>query len=544
MSTMLSVCMADTNRAAVSQPNPRSGLAKAVACLLAFGALFGAAQPASAQFAQQGQKLVGTGAAGGAQQGTAVALSADGGAAIVGGPGDNSNAGAAWEFTQSAGVWTQQGQKQIGSGAIGAASQGAAVALSADGATAIVGGFANNSFAGAAWVFSLGGSVKLISTGAVGAANQGVSVALSADGNTAIVGGPADNSEAGAVWVFTQIGGTWTQQGSKLVGNGATGAADQGQSVALSADGNTAIVGGYQDNSNTGAVWVFTRGNNGSWSQQAPKLIGAGNDGVADQGYSVALSADGNTAIVGGPADNSEAGAAWVFTRSSNGTWSQQGPKLVGNGAAGAALQGWSVALSADGNIAIVGAPYDNSKLGAAWVFTRSNGTWSQQGSKLVGNGAAGAALEGWSVALSADATTAIVGGPTDNSSAGAAWLFVSPAHIAGSLTGTPTSGHAPLPVTFRAIELSLPVTYTINFGDGTVGPLNQGNCFGTQSGIRCTGIASHTYTASGSYTATLLNALGLSLANVTVSVNGNVATPLPGHHPVAGTPPLLAARP
>ena len=91
----------------------------------------------------------------------------------------------------------------------------------------------------------------------------------------------------------------------------------------------------------------------------------------------------------------------------------QQGPKLVGTGAVGDADQGFSVAVSADGNTAIVGGPKDNAAAGAAWVFTRSGGVWSQQGSKLVGTGAVGAAAQGCSVALSADGNTAIVGGPT-----------------------------------------------------------------------------------------------------------------------------------
>jgi hypothetical protein len=63
--------------------------------------------------------------------------------------------------------------------------------------------------------------------------------------------------------------------------------------------------------------------------------------------------------------------------------FTQQGPKLVGTGAVGFASQGWSVALSADGNTAVVGGPQDNSETGAAWVYTRSNGVWAQQGSKL-----------------------------------------------------------------------------------------------------------------------------------------------------------------
>jgi len=98
---------------------------------------------------------------------------------------------------------------------------------------------------------------KLVGAGAVGAAYQGVSVALSADGNTAIVGGPGDNGSVGAAWVYTRMCGVWSQQGSKLTGTDAVGAACQGQSVALSADGNTAIVGGGCDNLPTGAAWVY-----------------------------------------------------------------------------------------------------------------------------------------------------------------------------------------------------------------------------------------------------------------------------------------------
>jgi hypothetical protein len=146
------------------------------------------------------------------------------------------------------------------------------------------------------------------------------------------------------------------------------------------------------------------------FTQQGPKLVGNDAVGNAGQGQSVALSADGNTAIVGGPYDNGDIGAAWVYTRS-NGVWTQQGSKLVGTGSVGNAEQGLSVALSGDGNTAIVGGPTDNTNIGAAWVFTRSGGVWTQQGSKLLGNDVAGEAGQGTSVALSADGSTAIVGG-------------------------------------------------------------------------------------------------------------------------------------
>jgi hypothetical protein len=107
--------------------------------------------------------------------------------------------------------------------------------------------------------------------------------------------------------VFTRSGGVWTQQGNKLVGTGASGNAFQGNSVALSADGNTAMLGGPRDNSSAGAAWVFAR-SGGVWTQHGSKLMGTGASGNAGQGLSVALSADGNTAMLGGPADNSSAG--------------------------------------------------------------------------------------------------------------------------------------------------------------------------------------------------------------------------------------------
>jgi pimeloyl-ACP methyl ester carboxylesterase len=367
--------------------------------------------PALAQFSQQGPKLVGAGAAGSALQGWSVSLSADGNTAIVGGR-DNSNAGAAWVWTRSGGVWTQQGSKLVGSGAVGNNAKTSSVSLSADGNTAIVGGPGDNGNAGAAWVWTRSGGVwtqqgtKLVGSGAVGGfVQQGWSVSLSADGNTAIIGGNGDNSNAGAAWVWTRSGGVWTQQGTKLVGSGAGGGnVQQGYSVSLSGDGNTAIVGAGV----VGAAWVWTR-SGGGWTQQGTKLAGGGG--------SVSLSADGNTAIVSG---------GWVWTRS-GGVWTQQWNRLPGG----------SSSLSAYGNTAIIGGPSDNGFAGAAWVWTRSGGVWTQQGTKLVGSGAVGSAQQGYSVSLSADGNTAIVGGLFDNGEAGAAWVFAASAPAVHTFTTT-----------------------------------------------------------------------------------------------------------
>lgn len=417
-------------------------------------------EEARAQFMQQGNKLIANDAAGDARFGCAVSLSADGNTAVVGGCNDESPAGGAvWVFTRSAGVWSQQGTKLVGTGAIGVAVQGASVSVSADGNTAIVGGPFDDGSRGAAWIFTRNAGSwsqqgdKLVGSGAVWSASQGISVALSADGNTAIVGGYNDSNMVGASWVFTRMAGVWSQQGNKLVGTGAAGAAGQGVSVSLSADGNTAIVGGHLDDNVVGAVWIFTR-SGGVWRQQGDKLVAAGALGQSRQGQSVSLSADGNTAVVGGPGE----GASWIFTRS-GGVWSQQGDKLVGTGVSGGAYQGGAVSLAADGNTALVGGYYENDYEGAAWVFKRTGGVWSQHGNKLVGTGGVWTVYQGYGVALSADGETAVLGGPGDNGDKGAAWAwaYVLPATVPGNPELVEPENGALVPADFAAFTWHRP---------------------------------------------------------------------------------------
>jgi hypothetical protein len=313
-------------------------------------------------------------------QGFSVALSADGNTALIGGgyggwPGlpTHSNPGAAWVWTRSGGAWAQQGPRLFASDAAGIAAQGSSVALSADGNTAVVGGNNDNNGTGAAWVWTRSGGVwtqqgpKLASAARGG---QGTSVSISADGNTVLVGAPLDTPTetrgyvVGATWVWTRSGGVWAP-GPKLVGSGFAIGAGQGLSVALSADGGTALAGGFLED----GAWVWTR-NGDVWTQQGNKLVGSGVVGFfAGQGQSVSLSADGNAALVGGPLDDNEMGATWVWTRS-GGVWTQRGAKLVGSGAVSNATQGGAVSLAASGRTALVGGPADAREQGAAWAFT------------------------------------------------------------------------------------------------------------------------------------------------------------------------------
>ena len=134
-------------------------------------------------------------------------------------------------------------------------------------------------------------------------------------------------------------------------------------------------------------------------------------------GNSVALSHDGNTALIGAREDNAGKGDAWVYTRSGS-TWTLQA-NFTGAKAVDLANFGQSVALSADGNTASSAATGDHF-VGAAWVFTRSGSTWTQQGEKFTGSEEIKGPFEyevffGWAVALSEDGNTALIGGPADN---------------------------------------------------------------------------------------------------------------------------------
>jgi hypothetical protein len=359
-----------------------------------------------------------------------VALSADGTTALIGGGGDNDGAGAAWIFKRSRSTWSQSGSKLTPTGERAPRSFGTALALSADAGTAAIAGVGDDG-AGATWIFTRTGSTwtqtaKLTPNDATGKSAFGVRLALSDDGTTLIIGGNQDAGGIGAAWVFVRSGSTWTQQGPKLTANDQQGAANLGIRVALAGDGRTALIGGWNDDHGLGAAWVFTR-TGSTWTQQGQKLTANDERGAGTFGGGVALSEDGGTALIGGEQDNNDLGAAWIFTRTGS-RWSQHGSKLVGSGETGNGWFGKTVALSADGKLALIGGHVDNAEIGAAWVFTRTGTAWIQQGPKLTGSGEIGAGAFGFKLALSADGNTALIGGTDDNQSVGAVWVFANPA--------------------------------------------------------------------------------------------------------------------
>jgi hypothetical protein len=455
---------------AVSSAQRRRGrVARVLIALLAsVAAVCCATGVAAAAFTPQTEITgYGAGAFGGGEGGS-VALSADGDTAIVGsreeGKGEG---GSVWVYTRSGSTWTEQA-KLTPSPAPKPTGFGESVALSANGDVALIGDGLEDDEYGGAWVFTRSGDTWTQQTYEPLSANNvegeeqghghfGASVALSENGEIALIGGPRGQPETqqGAAWVYKRAGSNWIKQGLMLKGSGEVSAggsaateAGFGHSVALSGNGDTAFVGGWRDDHALGAVWVFERAGS-SWVQQGGKLTGGGEEiGEGEFGDSVALSADGDTAMIGGTSDSTGAeaiGAAWPFVHTVGG-WVRQGPKLTANDEIDASHFGWSVALSSDGDTALIGGPDDNEETGAAWVFRRSGTSWSQQ-EKLTGQGESGEARFGYNVALSSEATTALIGAPGDDAERGAAWLFTGPPWSAASgeapVAPTSSSGSA-----------------------------------------------------------------------------------------------------
>ena len=267
----------------------------------------------------------------------------------------------------------------------------------------------------------------------------GNAVAVSADGNTVIVGDPGEcghglnNCEHGAAYIFTRSGSTWTQQAELHGGPGFGGA------VALSSDGNTALVGaglsGYYGHfhalGGNAPPTLFSRSGT-TWTQTATLSTSEPPGPFDDFGYAVALSADGDTALIGDSTQNEEAGSAYVFTGSGS-TWTQQA-QLTGSDE----MQGWnfgaSVALSASGQTALVGAPAPGA--GSAYVFADSGSTWTQQ-SELTPDDAEVKSFDGWfgdAVALDSEGNVALVGAPWSEEDFGAVYAFGSESSNWGQL--------------------------------------------------------------------------------------------------------------
>jgi hypothetical protein len=362
----------------------------------------------------QQAKLLADVAANNDYAGRAVAL--DGDTAVVGAAGadvgGNDGQGAAFVYVRSGGTWTQQARLVADDGVAGD-EFGFALAISGDrivvGARfAAIGGVAGQ---GAAYVFERNGTIwtqqaKLAATD--GAAFDGYGNSVSIDGDTIVIGAQnaavGGNTSQGAAYVYAFDGG-WNFQ-SKLAASDGEAWVQFGRAVSVR--GDSVLVGAVSatvgTNQGQGAAYVYTR-DGANWSERA-RLVAS--DGEPWDGFGGAVALDAGQAIIGASSNGMAGqGAAYVFV-GGGADWSEQG-KLVASDAFNGDSFGTSVALS--GGIAIAGSLFSDlpgvQNAGAAYVYTRSGGTWTQQ-AKLVAADASDGADFGIGVAL--DGSTAVIG--------------------------------------------------------------------------------------------------------------------------------------
>ena len=320
----------------------------------------------------------------------------------------NADQGSAYVFRRNGTEWTFEQQLTADDG--GASDLfGVSVALSGD--TALV-GIAANAGLGAAYVFVRSGTTwtqqqKLTPGDNAAGDNFGTTVALGPD--TAIIGSLADdvggNVDQGSAYVFTRSGTIWSEQQKLTASDGAAGDLF-GQGVAL--EGDTAIVGADRDdvgvNLNQGSAYVFTRSGS-MWTEQQQLTA---SDGDAQDQFGISVAVSGDTVLVGDARDDvldQDDGSAYVFTRSDT-TWTEQ-QKLIRPDGENADLFGQSVALS--GDVALVSAHLDDvggrSQQGSARVFTRSGSTWTAQQDLIASDGSAG---DSFSISVALEHGTAV----------------------------------------------------------------------------------------------------------------------------------------
>jgi hypothetical protein len=368
--------------------------------------------------------------------GQSVAMSGDGSTVLIGAQSEEGpygrNAGSAYVFSRASEDWQQQA-KLIPDDGDSDDQFGNSIAVSNDGSTAIIGAKGDSDLsldAGSTYVFSRTGEgwqqqAKLLPEDGNRRDLFGETVAVSGDGSTTIIGAsPDDNTNgdlAGSAYVFSQAGGGWQQQAKLLPEDGDEGDGF-GHSVAMSSDGNTAIIGAYDDEDpngdRAGSAYVFS-GAGGTWQQRA-KL--APDDGdVGDYfGSLVAVSDNGSTVIIGAPGDedpNSErVGWVYVFSRASGG-W-QQRAKLATDDGDDRNVFSNSVVMSGDGGTVIIGVRLgkdpNGEEVGSAYVFSKTGGVWQQQ-TKLGPDDGDDGDLFGDSVAVADDGSTAIIGAPENS---------------------------------------------------------------------------------------------------------------------------------
>lgn len=253
---------------------------------------------------------------------------------------------------------------------------------------------------------------------------QGRSVAISADGTILVSGAPGDDFGTtrgnGEVFIFRLVLGAW-ELAQVLDAPSADGLF--GYSVGMSADGATVVVGQWDAGSSaTGAAWVYRHDEVTDQWEIEQQLESPGSN--SQFGFAVAISSDGNTVIVGSPAVADHLGGASIWIRDGGGGWSHDADLVCSTAVSGdisspGSSTGQFVAISGDGlTVAFTGPGLFGFRVDAGSVFFFDGAAWGEQ---FTFAGAASTAA----VALSYDGDLMLVGDTAANTFVGEVGSYI-----------------------------------------------------------------------------------------------------------------------
>jgi hypothetical protein len=353
--------------------------------------------------------------------GIAVDLTADGSTAIVGAQQHNFDRGGAYIFQRASGSWSETADLTL-PGLGYQASYGNAVAISADGSLAMVAEVGSHQLTGVVFIFAKTGTGwqtigQLVAPDQATYSHFGDSISMDPAGNRVVIGALGADGFAGRAYVFSRgSGGQWSLT-AELQPPASQGQTNFGTSVSMDSSGSVVLIGGnvFADAAGAvGAAYVFGD-TGGSWRQQAMLLAGRPQAG-ADFGTSVAIDGAGTTAVVGAVYEDSGDGAAYVFQAGSNG-WAQTARLTQ----PGSGQFGDATAVNSAGSVAVVGAEATQAP-GRAYVYASTAAGWAP--SMTLGPNVTDQALFGVAVAMDATGKEAIVGAAWDDNSNPAASGF------------------------------------------------------------------------------------------------------------------------
>jgi hypothetical protein len=338
------------------------------------------------------------------------------------------------------------------------------IGISSDGGTLVVQGLGSNSQGvvyvflkpASGWATTSNFTAELSASDGARGDSFGYSVGVSSDGGVVVVGAPfaavGSNFGQGAAYMFVKPASGWasTTETAKLTASDGAGNDSLGFSVGISSDGGTLLAGAYfadvGSNIAQGAAYVFEKPASGwaTTSNFAAKLTASDGTQTAELGFSVGISGDGGTVLVGADGamvgSNGLQGAAYVFVRPASGwaTTANFTAKLTASDGAPDDVFAVRVGVSSDGATVLAGAENatigSNRGQGAAYLFLKPASGWATgtETAKLTASDGAQGDLFGNSLAISGDASAVVVGvwqaTIGANPQQGAAYVFLKPA--------------------------------------------------------------------------------------------------------------------